>query len=261
MLKELVQELMVQGRGQAAAVVAPPASEPTHVYFLRDVEGNLTRHEAAEKPFKGAVRDITSLIKTHELMTRGGRAFWYSRDGIFLIGGEARREMCHFPVWSTPQMARLMALSAERREFLQKDFLRLLRIDLYGCGLEDVANLVRSVKFRVLQEGHADRSQAKVSVGRSQEAQLEGTAPIPETVYLDVQPFMNVLHDYTVRVACAIEVNPEGENFRLVPLPGAWEEAMQLAEDRLGSELLRELAEHGGDIADATVLYGKPEVA
>lgn len=234
--------------------------EPSHIYFMRDEEGRLVARQAEPTPRANTASSLTAIV---EMMGAGSEPViseaWYSRDGVTLfLDAKTRRDRVTLPVSISPQMKKLIELQSSQPTFSQSAFLKLLRIDLYGClgSAGNLVEIVRRVKFKATQQAEGAVGHGSVSLGRAITAEVTGTGTIPETVTLDVPVFANAcFSNIREAVVCAVEPNAETNTFQLIPLPGEIERAVARGEGEIGEMIGAMTADAG---IDCKPLYGKP---
>lgn len=119
----------------------------------------------------------------------------------------------------------------------QKAFVRLLRIDLRRCFTDsNLLALVRNLKWKVGADTAGDVQHGRESLGRAIQAEVRGESSIPEDIFLSVPIWENFR--FATTVTCAVEIFPAEEVFKLTPLPGSMERAL---DD--GLDAIRELFE------------------
>lgn len=257
---ECLAALVKQGQ---SGVVPAPNYEPRHVYYVRQGDGTLERKEASAPYFQAKVFNVASLVDAFGMVS-GPHAFWYSRDGIYLVGDHGR-DWVNMPVKLSAQAEWLKTVGDKQYEYSQKDLINVLKTLLVDNGGQELLNLVRAVKFRVLQEGEAEIRQGKASLGRKIEAELAGVAPIPDFVSFEIPAFVNVGMSSAKRykVGFSVTVDPQAERFILKPLPNTYETFMLQAEDDMLGHLLgcikaSQDAMPSDELANAPVLFGSP---
>lgn len=179
---------------------------------------------------------------------------WYSRNGIIAIlnDGASRQDHLTLPLTMSPQLLGLQSLERSGKCFSQKDFVALLRIQLANClnGSPMLLSAVRNLKITANSSGTGVVEHTRRSVGQSIEQEVTGSGSIPETITVHLPVFENPNTRYDV--CCAIEVDPNGPQFKLIPLPLQLEEAVRQAESDLGEQLSAALA------GKVHVYYGVP---
>lgn len=260
MLKELFESVMRAGQRDVAAVVPAPPSEPSDVYFLRDIDGNLERVKAEKPPFLGTVHDVGSLVEAADLMG-GPHVFWYGRHRLFLQG-EGGLARVRLPVThSAPAnwLHKACAVGDDGVQFSQRELLRFLKNTMAASGGDAYVGLIEKIQFKVLQEGEAEIRQAKVSLGKRLEAQLTGTDKMPDVMRFKIPAFVNIAEHKRYDITLTLDVNPQTEMFILRPLPDSHEQVMLAAEDDLLEQLALAIEKKGGEVGQAPVLFGTPE--
>lgn len=258
MLKELVDYLFQLGRQSETLKVSHPEAEPSHVYYILDPHGMHHRVEADPKPRAHQASDLSAIIGFAVDCEDGKPEIWYSRKEVrVLLQRAKRRDYVTLPLRYSPQLLSLQSLEKGAAIlFSQKDFIRLLRVCLAGCVPPALIDALRQIKFRINQTGESEVRHTKASIGRSLEAELQGSGTIPEEIRLTVPIFDGFLVQQPRFVTCAIEVDPQAEKFSLTPLPGQIEAAIGEVEHSIG-ELLREgVAENSADSTRITISYG-----
>jgi hypothetical protein len=127
----------------------------------------------------------------------------------------------------------------------QKDFIRLLKIDLAGCLPENqLLDTIRKIKFEngvtVTQEVKKNRE----SLGREITSKVESPLDIPDYVLLTVPVYKSLGEREVYGIKCSMEVDPtRTDAFRLAPLPDEIERVQYLAIDSILERLKVQLPE------------------
>lgn len=127
-------------------------------------------------------------------------------------------------------------LEMEHQQFSHQEFLKLLRVDLHGCGLGQIERTFRSLKFRKTEGADRTVDIGKQSMGLDVEQSLvrktgDGDSPIPEEIEAHVHLYDDVLDTdgevlpYKVRLSVDVDV-VEG-TFRIRPYPGELERVVR----------------------------------
>jgi len=180
----------------------------------------------------GALREII------ELANRFGppAVIWFDEAAIVLVIDDDghRCEKATMALEESDAFTFAKALRG-RTCFNQKQFVKMLRIDLAGC-LDPGAllNIVKCVKFETgsTTAGTVDRK--KESLGKTINAAVNATeGDIPEVVTLSVPVFKTagVRDCYPIR--CTVDVDAAEATFRLIPFPDEIEAAQQAAMEDL----------------------------
>lgn len=271
MLQELFSAIGKQAVEAAGKRIFTCPAEPEHVYFdLAD--GKLSRREAAPRPrghVAASLEVITDFARrfcvspdesepavTSEGKPTGVPTIWYSRAGIVcLLDDFERRDRVTMPLALSKQMEILFQMENRRTGVKQPEFIRQLRIDFADAlGKADgIVDLVRRVKFRVNSEAEVETRHVKTSVGRTLNAEITGAGQLPEEITLEPRIFASGFPIIRGRIVCALEVDPQLEQFYLTPTAGQMEQAMADAEDAIEGRI----GELLGSI-EVPVYYGVP---
>jgi hypothetical protein len=123
-----------------------------------------------------------------------------------------------------------------------KDFVRLLRITLYGA-LEPSVLLdpVRKVKFETTSSASSENARTRESVDKSILNSISSASALPEYVTLTLPVYVNPGANIKVSVVAAVEIDYTRQAFQLVILPDELENAkdtvMRHLADVLGAQL------------------------
>jgi hypothetical protein len=221
-----------------------PASEPSHVYYLR-MGDILERKEAtpAVRAHKATALE-TVIAKAAETPHDEKVELWVSRDGITLLLNDDRRDTVRYALGLSDQIKTLDELA--RKNVSQKDLIFLLRTTFRdSLGLAgDLVAILRNVKFKVEEAGGSEIQHGKSSIGKSLSAEINGTKTLPEYVTLTVPVFAQAgVQQIRMPVECALEPDAATQTFRLAALPGAIERAVGDGERKLKVILEEGLAE------------------
>ncbi len=254
---QLLDRLLQVG-GKLQSGFARPENEPSHVYFTRNEDGTLKKHEADAYPRKNTAASLDAIVEMmKEAKTES--EVWYSRAAVTLyLDSKTRRDTVSLPVSLSPQIKRLLDLAATQPAFQQAAFVKFLRIDLHGClGLAgNLIEIVRRVKFHATQRAEGVVEHGKTSLGKAITAEVTGTGTIPEAITLDVPVFANAcFSNIREQVECAVEPSAETNTFQLIPFPGAIERAIARGEGEIGEKLGQMIADAGLGVVP---LYGQP---
>jgi hypothetical protein len=180
---------------------------------------------------------------------------WYDADRVVAVLDDAGHRVEHATLALHPSdlFARVVALRKSPGWLDQKDFVRLLRIDLAGT-LDPVhlLNVVRRVRFEAGQVTSGEVKRDKESLGREITSRVSAEGEIPEEVTLDLPVYSTPGVAWRYGLRCSVEVDPTRGTFRLIPLPDEIERVQQLAVERIGATLDDEL----GDGTPS--YYGRP---
>ena len=129
---------------------------------------------------------------------------------------EERRDMAICDLKKSPPWDWLVTQSA--RPMTQHDLVRLLRVTFRNCLDNDVLlKTVRALKWQAAQGTDRDIRHVRESLDRTIVANVTGAEDIPEEIALSVPVWENF--PFKARIACAIEVFPTEQQFKLTPYP------------------------------------------
>lgn len=141
----------------------------------------------------------------------------------------------------------------ERTKFSQKDFCRLLRVDLAGVlPAGALLNVVKALDFSSTGTvtGRVDRNAE--SFGRSIGHAVQSERPIPEFVELEAPVYKTSGEAARYACRCAVEVDFDMQAFQLIPLPDEVERVEQAAMASARARLTEGLED------GVPAYYGKP---
>ncbi len=147
---------------------------------------------------------------------------YVSATGASFVPGDSRGDCVRMPIefshaWKT--LANISGIGMN-----QRDFIRMLRIDLAGTGAEALLAKVRNIKWT--NESQRDIQHAKDEMGRKVTAEVLGHDALDTDLVLSVRP-LRMPWDMVekVQIPCAVEVFPELQQIALTPLPTAFDDA------------------------------------
>ncbi|MDD4888299.1 MAG: hypothetical protein PHU85_00070 [Phycisphaerae bacterium] len=178
---------------------------------------------------------------------------WHSEANVtLLIDDEYRRDGVFFPLQFSEQFERLRKLRAEQR-LNQVGIIRLLRHDLVGAVPGDLVPLFRKLDFKRRSDGTTNIQHGRESLGRSVEAEVSGTADLPELITADIRVYRSVGIIWKKSVRMTLDVDPANEVFYLCPEPDALEAAIQSTQDDIANTLSAGLVDD-----PPRIFYGEP---
>ncbi len=237
MLQEAFKFLFDAGRDSAPEVVKAPG-EPDHLYYLRKPGGELVRTEAAPYPAKHAANSLQAII---ELAKREEAAqCWHSTAQVRLNFGDAGRDYIALQLSLSDQIKQLISWRDQKQAATQAELIRLLRTT-FRDSLSQAGTLLeslRKVKFNLASQVSGEVGHGKASLGKEIMGEVTGTGLIPEYVTFNFPVFANpCLRLFRASVECAIDPDAASGNFRVIPLPGQIENAVESVCDAIGSAL------------------------
>lgn len=246
MLAELFKLIGDQAVLANGSHLTPLPNEPKHVYYL---DGEYCQADPQPRGAKAA--DLTAVVAFASEHQHSSE-IWFSRERVTVhLDRETRRDVVTLPLVLNDQLLTLAKLSRQNVAHSQKEFVRLLRIDLAGCPPEDLLPLVRSLRFRQNAATSGTIEHGRASLGKAVECQLEGRSTIPDRITLTAPVFEGFQRHLRYTVECAIEIDAETEKFYLIPFPGEIESVIRRAEDDIGEQIQRLLGS-----VPVPVMYG-----
>lgn len=179
---------------------------------------------------------------------------WLHEDAVELVLDDEghRVHVVTYELVESDEFRRLVELETERSWLSQKDFLRLLRVDLGRAGASTLVPAVRRVVWSNASTATIGRQTE--SMGREIAAKIGADGrDLPEDLVLTPNVYATAeLVDVRVDVPCWLEIDPLEQRFRIAPFPGECERA------RL--KVLKELATRLTAALPKTVplYWGKP---
>lgn len=234
------QAVKAAGAQQKFAIVPAGQFEPAHVYYTVGEDGTATRVESSPRPRAHKLATVAEVLDFVERKgTEQGSVIWYDRDYVTVIVDDStRRDHAQVNLTFTPQFAMLLSLE-KRRAFKQKDFVRLLRVELAGTQQDSrLLDWVRSVRFTSQGTAAGQVRHGRESMGRDLDAAVtsELADECPEEITLLVRVYDDPVMTTRSKVVCAVEIEPASEEFSLTPLPLELHNAIEDQVERIGSD-------------------------
>lgn len=227
-----LETMAVAAHGAAGkAATLDLEAEPAHVYGLITNDGKYERVEAAPGPRS---HDLVSLDEAVLFAKEKGNpsetVVWFDSEGVVIVlKDETRRDRATLTLTTTPQFDLLVKLQNDQPMFDQRDFRRLLKVQLSGCLRDNVlVNWVSDMQFTSQGEARGQLGHGRDSMGKDIEATAASDIGLcPEEIILDVRVFDDPAQKGRWAVKCAVEVLTREQKFRLVPLPLELHNAME----------------------------------
>jgi hypothetical protein len=275
MLQEALEWLSQQAEKAKDVKILDVPGDASHLFRLMTPDGRIATfskdpqarsHEAfsletvTTLALRFSARFAEDAARTEAAKTSDLPAIWYNRDAIVcLLDDETRRDRVHFRLRQHPAMRQLCEWTQNAPPDLdQRSFVRLLKITFAGClgKCEGLLDAVRTVRFAGASNSESVVQQGKSSTGKSVRAEIAGADRFPEYVTIDCPIWINLLAERRYSVVCSLDVDAGSERFKLTPLPGAVEKAIQMGEEdihwHLGDQLDKE------KILSDRIYYGAP---
>jgi hypothetical protein len=252
MLKEALEYLM----SQSADGVKPidlETDDPRSKTFV--IGGNVTEVETPVPPRNHNVNSLEDFAKfVAECSPEDCVVFYDESVVVGILDNDGHRvERVAFVLSQSDQFDTIEALNGTSCWKNQKDFVRLLKIDLAGAiPPVDLLEVVRRVKFENGTTVKSEVGRARESLGREIRSQVETEREVPEGVVVWVPVYKSLGEREKFGVECSVEVDPLMGTFRLAPLPDEVERVQHLAM----ASIRRRLEESLPD--GVPVFYGSP---
>lgn len=232
MIREALEYLVGLGVRSKPDVVKVDG-EPPYIYYLRRVDGSLERLEA-EVPFRHKPSDVDTLARlAADWFRQDGTAIWCGPAAVVVESGfnRATYELRHSDQYTFLSFWKVGKVP-------QPDLVRALRTTFAGCvGDAGFLPAVSKVKFTTGTTVESEVGHGKASLGKSIMGEVTGTGAIPETVEFFVPVYANPDVSFPVKIVCAVEADAAEAKFRVTPLPGQLELAMEMTHVRIRERL------------------------
>lgn len=220
------------GPPPGARIVSAPA-EPKDRYYVQEADGTLTLKQAYPPPVSHCAGSLETLVEWAK--AQDAPIIWHSRKEVVATNypGNPAADACKMPLSASPQFAFLSSIAGESggRSFDQASLIRALRTSLYGSfPIELLAN-VRKINLQKGKTVAAEQQRGKVSLNRSDIAEMSGANDLPEVIQFDVPVFSAGTIQARAIVRCDLDLNAETERFVITVLPGEIERAWSDGED------------------------------
>ncbi len=253
MLKEALEYTVTLGRQSAEVIVKPPA-EPNHVYFVRKPDGSLEEKEA--KPFPGSHEAFSLQAILAHATDPEASDVWYNATHIITRFGDKLRSRVTLSLATSPQYRSLQAWASEAKMLTQVEIVRALRTT-FRDALEsnpNLAQVLKKVNFKAVSSTTGEIGHGNASLGKEVSANLTGADTIPEYVKFTFPIYVNpCFRAIRATVECALEPDASNGTFRVIPLPGQMECAVESTLAKIAEEIREGLAESG-----VSLYFGKP---
>lgn len=248
MIREALEYLVGLGV-RAKPDVVKVDCEPPHVYYLRKPDGSL-EHLTATLVQRNKATDLETLVRLAVAWHAGEcTEIWC---GPTAVVAAAERDTTTYELRYSDPYATLGLW--KNGKVSQPDLVRALRTTFAGC-VADVGFLpaVSKVKFTTGTTVESEVGHGKASLGKSIMGEVTGTGAIPETVVFNVPVYANPDVAYPIPILCAVEADAAEAKFRITPLPGQLELAVEMVRTRMRERLASLLGDK-----DVPVYNGSP---
>lgn len=184
--------------------------------------------------------------------TRGQPVVWHDEDKVVLIlDDEDRRDRATMDLTQTEQFKILCRLADNRPAMQQKEFIRMLRLDL---GLDAaVVNAFRRIDWTITNTGSAQAERGKESLGKQIESHVRNAQDIPELLTVPVSIYNEMGEQEVYSIRCLIDFDCDQARMQMVPAAGELEHALQIHQMSIRTRL-----EEGLEDKNAAIYYGTP---
>ena len=209
------------------------------------------KHEeiAVPPPFREhMVGSLADLIAYAEKQPKA--VVWHYPAGVVLIlDDDDRRDRVKFPLEFSDAWAKLKELDGGLTPLAQKDFVRLLRIHL-GASAATIT-VFRKLNFQTQISGGGEIQKTRESLGKSIEAEVQGTSDLPEDLVVSVPIYETAGERQTYSVRLLLEYDAQAQRILVTPEPGLLAELEETHQADIRSRLEAGLIE-------VPAYFGKP---
>jgi hypothetical protein len=162
---------------------------------------------------------VSSLADLIAYGRRTGGVVWHSVCGVtLLLDDEDRRDSVQFALQCSDAWKQLKQMNDGGKSLTQKMFIRLLR--LYLGASPATVNIFRRMDFQTQIKSGGEITKSKESLGRSIEAEVQGSSDLPEDLTVEVPIYENVGERQTYVVRLLLEYDAQNSQILVMPEPG-----------------------------------------
>lgn len=254
-----IQETAVKANGAKDKVqIIELPEEPKGVYGVVLEDGTYQRTEAAagsREVILKSIDQVPTYVETAKSDLKGKPAIYFNETFVRVIqddGPDSLRKDC--AVVGLPRTPECVLIGeVSNTFFLQKDFIRLLRVDLADCKTQEIMQLInvcKAIDFSSTKKGSASVDHGRESMGFDiQDEVISKAGDIPEEVQIDLRIYEDRALDHRYKITCIVDVDAQTGQFKLTPKPAeirkAVEQEMAAIENILGE-------------CDCPVYFGSP---
>ena len=226
-VKDSRRKVMITTGGDIKEITIPPADRSHYVASLADLVAFAKDH--APKDSVGTV--------------------WHNADGVILLVDDSdRRDFVAFKLALSKPWRTLQHLDDDEPALDQRRLIRVLRHDL-GLG-EHVVGPFRRLDWTTQANGVGEVQRTRDRMGRDVNAEVSGTAELPDEIQVHVPVYDVKGERDTEQVMLSLDIDVPAQRFLLVPRPGELALAVDRRQDDIHERLESEL--------EIPVYYGKP---
>ncbi len=238
---QLIQETAAKAAGAAGkAVILQVPGQPKHRVSIVGPDGKVTTEDNVPEPRKHTLGSLAEAIEFINEKGQSESVVWFDSDGIVVVLDDStRRDIATLTLKYTPTIKLLTKIKADGEHFDQRDFRRLLRVDLAGSRKDDkLLNWVSNAKFSTATTVGGVVTSSKESLGRDiNDAALSAAGDFPEEIGLEVRVFDDASLKETWGVKCAVELFLREAEFTITPYPLEIHNAIESEVDVIGQKL------------------------
>lgn len=212
-------EFIANLKAQSLAETKIDIGDPSQVIWL--IGDKIVRESVPIPTRQHDALDIAAIVAIIERLDDNTTTpvVWVNSDNVTLIVDDAgyRANTVVYELEKTFAFITVALLAKNRPWFDQREFIRLLRIDLENSlnpGL--LLDRVRKVRFENGAVSTNTITKDRESMGRQVHSAVSGEGEIPEEVILSVRVFEA---HAKFPVKCVVDVDPVRGMFQLIPLP------------------------------------------
>jgi hypothetical protein len=237
MFKELFQAINDQAV-KANGMQPVDVGDPEYLYF-HGPQGVIEKIPRPPKPRQHKVETLNDLLAAAGRYQDGKPAsVWFNVHEVVAITRDDDHPIDRVTFKLTMSDPWMELTLLESKSWCEhKDFVRLLRINLAGCGADALLESVRKMKFENGAVVTSEVARNRESLGRSITSQATGEKEIPEELTLSVPIYSNRGETDRYGIRCSVEVDPLRGLFRLLPMPDEIERVYGLALESIRSRL------------------------
>lgn len=242
----LIQDKAVAAAGAEGKVcILKPEAEPHHRYLVVSPDGSHELVDAEASPRKHALGSIEDVVGWCKSKGTEATVVWFSEEGCVVIEDDlTRRDRLSMRLAFTEQWQLMCHLADNKPLFSQKDFVRLLRIDLHGLTSDQrLLTFARNAKFSGQSSKGGEVLHGRESLGNTIEAAALGinSGECPEELQINVRIFTDPHLQDRQPVNCAVELDVHSAAFRLTPYPLQLQLALEAEVCAIGAYLRENL--------------------
>jgi len=246
MIAEALQYIATLGRAASDPKELPGLNPRSKTFLIGGEPKEYPLGEPARRHNVNQLSDVIEMANRFDDVEGCDPVVWYDESNVTLVIDDdlQRIDTVTFDLVLAEAFETVKSLRQRKPWMSQKDFVRLLKIDLAGCldpGI--LLERVRKVRWEQGSTTTGTVTRSSESLGREIAAKVDATGEIPELVRLVVPIYSSKGERCAYTLACSVEVDAMTQVFRLLPLPDEIERVQQLAVDAIGDRLVEGLNE------------------